>query len=234
MHHGHCLPPLSPPGRLFAQHLGVNVDTLLLCQPDSGEMALEVADSLIRWGGVRGWGWGWKGRTQDPRAAVCAWKGAGPVRCGACERVSNERQQPCVRSSTIRAPVTLPACAGHAHNPVDASPPPPPRVPRSSAIDMVAVDSVAALVPRAELEGEIGQTQGGPPPPLPGLRALSARSWRTPGGPRNEGREADLQAMCWSAPESGLGCKVPQGRRPSARFLPPCCVRVPQWAPKRG
>ena len=26
---------------------------------------------------------------------------------------------------------------------------------------MVAVDSVAALVPRAELEGEIGQTQGG-------------------------------------------------------------------------
>ena len=31
------------------QHLGVNVDTLLLCQPDSGEMALEVADSLIRW-----------------------------------------------------------------------------------------------------------------------------------------------------------------------------------------
>jgi RecA/RadA recombinase len=31
------------------QHLGVDVDTLLLCQPDSGEMALEVADSLIRW-----------------------------------------------------------------------------------------------------------------------------------------------------------------------------------------
>lgn len=64
---------------VFAKHLGVNVDTLLLCQPDSGEMALEVADSLIR----------------------------------------------------------------------------------SSAVDMVAVDSVAALVPRAELEGEIGQTQVG-------------------------------------------------------------------------
>lgn len=31
-----------------AQHLGVDVDKLLLCQPDSGEMALEVADSLIR------------------------------------------------------------------------------------------------------------------------------------------------------------------------------------------
>jgi recombination protein RecA len=64
---------------VFAKHLGVDVDKLLLCQPDSGEMALEVADSLIR----------------------------------------------------------------------------------SSAVDMVAVDSVAALVPRAELEGEIGQTQVG-------------------------------------------------------------------------
>ncbi|KAL4433920.1 hypothetical protein ABPG75_000361 [Micractinium tetrahymenae] len=64
---------------VFAKHLGVDVDKLLLCQPDSGEMALEVADSLIR----------------------------------------------------------------------------------SSAVDMVAVDSVAALVPRAELEGEIGQLQVG-------------------------------------------------------------------------
>jgi hypothetical protein len=54
------------------------VGALLLCQPDSGEMGLEVADQLIR----------------------------------------------------------------------------------SAAVDMVAVDSVAALVPRAEIEGEIGQLQG--------------------------------------------------------------------------
>ena len=36
------------------QHLGVDVDKLLLCQPDSGEMALEVADSLIRRAGCAG------------------------------------------------------------------------------------------------------------------------------------------------------------------------------------
>jgi recombination protein RecA len=64
---------------VFAKHLGIDVDSLYLCQPDSGEMALEVADQLIR----------------------------------------------------------------------------------SSAVDMIAVDSVAALVPRAEIEGEIGQLQVG-------------------------------------------------------------------------
>jgi recombination protein RecA len=64
---------------VFAKRLGVDIDALYLCQPDSGEMALEVADQLIR----------------------------------------------------------------------------------SSAIDMIAVDSVAALVPRAEIEGEIGQLQVG-------------------------------------------------------------------------
>ena len=64
---------------LFAKRLGLDIGSLYLCQPDSGEMALEVADQLIR----------------------------------------------------------------------------------SSAMDMIAVDSVAALVPRAEIEGEIGQLQVG-------------------------------------------------------------------------
>jgi recombination protein RecA len=64
---------------VFAKRLGLDVDSLYLCQPDSGEMALEVADQLIR----------------------------------------------------------------------------------SSAMDIIAVDSVAALVPRAEIEGEIGQLQVG-------------------------------------------------------------------------
>lgn len=64
---------------VFAKHIGLDVGALLLCQPDSGEMGLEVADQLIR----------------------------------------------------------------------------------SAAVDMVAVDSVAALVPRAEIEGEIGQLQVG-------------------------------------------------------------------------
>ncbi|KAL4855985.1 Protein RecA [Chlorella vulgaris] len=64
---------------LFAKRLGLNVDDMVLCQPDCGEMALETVDSLIR----------------------------------------------------------------------------------SSAVDLIAIDSVAALVPRAELEGEIGQVQVG-------------------------------------------------------------------------
>jgi len=33
---------------------------------------------------------------------------------------------------------------------------------RSSAVDIIVVDSVAALVPRAEIEGEIGAVQGAP------------------------------------------------------------------------
>lgn len=64
---------------VFAKRLGLDVEALYLCQPDSGEMGLEVADQLIR----------------------------------------------------------------------------------SSAVDMIAVDSVAALVPRSEIEGEIGQGQIG-------------------------------------------------------------------------
>jgi len=36
----------------YARKLGVDVSNLILCQPDSGEMALEVADSLVRSGAV--------------------------------------------------------------------------------------------------------------------------------------------------------------------------------------
>ncbi|MEO1190235.1 MAG: recombinase RecA [Pseudomonadota bacterium] len=66
----------------YARKLGVDVDNLLISQPDAGEQALEIADTLVR----------------------------------------------------------------------------------SGAIDVLVVDSVAALVPRAELEGEMGDS-------LPGLQA---------------------------------------------------------------
>ena len=36
----------------YAKKLGVNVDTLLISQPDNGEQALEIADSLIRSGAI--------------------------------------------------------------------------------------------------------------------------------------------------------------------------------------
>jgi recombination protein RecA len=63
----------------YARRLGVNVDDLLISQPDAGEQALEIADTLVR----------------------------------------------------------------------------------SGAIDVLVIDSVAALVPRAELEGEMGDSHVG-------------------------------------------------------------------------
>ncbi len=38
--------------RTYAKKLGVNVDTLLISQPDNGEQALEIADHLIRSGAI--------------------------------------------------------------------------------------------------------------------------------------------------------------------------------------
>jgi recombination protein RecA len=69
----HALDPI------YARKLGVNIDDLLISQPDAGEQALEIADTLVR----------------------------------------------------------------------------------SGAVDVLVIDSVAALVPRAELDGEMGDVQPG-------------------------------------------------------------------------
>lgn len=42
----HALDPV------YAEHLGVNIDELLLSQPDTGEQALEIAEALVRSGAV--------------------------------------------------------------------------------------------------------------------------------------------------------------------------------------
>src|SRR6476469_2424481 len=42
----HALDPI------YAQKLGVNIDELLISQPDTGEQALEITDALVRSGGV--------------------------------------------------------------------------------------------------------------------------------------------------------------------------------------
>ena len=65
--------------RFYAKNLGVDIDNLLIAQPDNGEQALEIADQLIR----------------------------------------------------------------------------------SSAVDLVVVDSVAALTPKAEIEGDMGENKVG-------------------------------------------------------------------------
>ncbi len=89
----HALDPL------YAQKLGVNVDDLLVSQPDTGEQALEIADMLVR----------------------------------------------------------------------------------SAAVDVVVVDSVAALTPKAEIEGEMGDTHMGLQARLmsQALRKLTANIKRT-------------------------------------------------------
>src|SRR5215208_731227 len=83
----------------YAKKLGVNIDDLLISQPDAGEQALEIADTLVR----------------------------------------------------------------------------------SGAIDVIVVDSVAALVPKAELEGEMGDTHVGLQARLmsQALRKLTASISRT-------------------------------------------------------
>ncbi len=85
--------------RTYAEKLGVDVETLLISQPDSGEQALEIADQLIR----------------------------------------------------------------------------------SSAIDIVVIDSVAALTPKAEIEGEMGENKMGLQARLmsQALRKLTANIART-------------------------------------------------------
>ena len=37
---------------IYARKLGVNIDELLLSQPDTGEQALEIAEALVRSGAV--------------------------------------------------------------------------------------------------------------------------------------------------------------------------------------
>lgn len=85
--------------RSYAKSLGVNIDTLLISQPDCGEQALEITDNLIR----------------------------------------------------------------------------------SGAIDIIVIDSVAALTPRAEIEGEMGESKMGLQARLmsQALRKLTANISRT-------------------------------------------------------
>ncbi len=38
--------------RFYAEKLGIDIDNLIISQPDNGEQALEIAESLIRSGAV--------------------------------------------------------------------------------------------------------------------------------------------------------------------------------------
>ena len=43
----HALDPV------YAKHLGVNIDDLIVSQPDTGEQALEITEALVRSGAIR-------------------------------------------------------------------------------------------------------------------------------------------------------------------------------------
>jgi recombination protein RecA len=64
---------------------------------------------------------------------------------------------------------------------------------RSGALDIIVIDSVAALVPRAEIEGEMGDStsvlQG--PADEPGAAQDHRRAEATPAPPRSSSTTAD-------------------------------------------
>ncbi|WP_100444973.1 recombinase RecA [Glycomyces xiaoerkulensis] len=118
----HALDPV------YAESIGVNVDELLVSQPDTGEQALEIADMLIR----------------------------------------------------------------------------------SGAVDLVVVDSVAALVPRAEIEGEMGDSHVGLQ-----ARLMSQALRKIAGGLHNTGTTAlfinqlrEKVGVMFGSPETTTGGKA--------------------------
>ena len=64
----------------YAQKLGVNLQELLISQPDTGEQALEIVDALVRSGSVdRWWSTRWP-RSRPRRKSKARWA----IRCPAC------------------------------------------------------------------------------------------------------------------------------------------------------
>ena len=62
----------------YARKLGVDVDNLLISQPDAGEQALEIADTLVRSGRSTFWSWTvlprWcRGRSWKAKWATATW-----------------------------------------------------------------------------------------------------------------------------------------------------------------
>ena len=95
---------------VYAKNLGVNIDELILSQPDSGEQGLEIAETLVRSGAID-----------------------------------------LVVVDSVAALVPQVELDGEIAE----------TLVRSGAIDLVVVDSVAALVPQVELDGEMADQQMG-------------------------------------------------------------------------
>ncbi len=116
----HALDPV------YAARIGVDIDEVLISQPDTGEQALEICDMLVRSGAID----------------IDAEHALDPVYAA---RIGVDIDEVLI-SQPDTGEQALEICD---------------MLVRSGAIDCVIVDSVAALVPRAEIEGEMGDTTVG-------------------------------------------------------------------------
>ncbi len=121
----------------------------MAAQPTYGEEALDIVDIMVRRVGRRGGGRARAGMAH-PRQ-----RGAGRVL---------RRGLKVVRSSALLSCCCC-VCGGTASQAA------------SGALDLIVVDSVSALVPRAELEGDIGQAQVREHLGSPGAGAMWGCGW---------------------------------------------------------
>ena len=119
----------------YAAKLGVKTEDLLISQPDTGEQALEIADMLVRSGAV-------DVIVIDSVAALTP-----------KAEIEGEMGEPQMGLQARLMSQALRKLTGNIKR--------TNTLVRSGAVDVLVIDSVAALVPRAELEGEMGDSQPG-------------------------------------------------------------------------
>src|SRR5207245_160760 len=144
----------------YAQKLGVDIDNLLVSQPDNGEQALEIVEVLIRSNGVdvvifEIFGPESSGKTTLALQVIAeAQKLGGLAAFVDAEHALDAAYAQKLGVDIDNLLVSQPDNGEQALEIVEV-------LIRSNGVDVVVVDSVAALVPKAEIEGEMGDAQMG-------------------------------------------------------------------------
>ena len=128
----------------YARRLGVDTENLIVSQPDTGEQGLEIAEALVRSGKT----------TVALHVAAEAQKLGGAVAFIDAEHALDPSYARRLGVDTENLIVSQPDTGEQGLEIAEA-------LVRSGAIDVIVVDSVAALVPRAEIEGEMGDSHVG-------------------------------------------------------------------------
>ena len=157
---------------VYARAIGVNVDDLLISQPDTGEQALEIVDMLIRSGALAldlalGIGGLPRGRIVEIFGPESSGKSTLAMHVvaeaqrngGICAYIDAEHAMDPVYAKNIGVNIddlliSQPDTGEQALEIADM-------LIRSGALDVLVIDSVAALTPRAEIEGEMGDSHVG-------------------------------------------------------------------------